>query len=213
MNARLFTKGYYAMNHGTAINFKNLPNRLACVALLLMGSAGAIIATQSNPAVAAQRAGSTALTIYTDYQCSTCKRFESTIKGLQAKYGSAISLRFRNFPLTKHRNGLAAAYAAEAAASQGKLSQMQDQLYANQAEWAYSSDPTGSFVQFAKSLDLDISKFTADLQSPSIRGKVASDISAANAAGIHETPTVVLNGRAIAGAELANLDQLLESAQ
>jgi protein-disulfide isomerase len=154
-------------------------------------------------------AGATALTVFTDYQCSTCKKFERKLDDLKSKYGSGISIHFKNFPLPRHKNALKAAYAAEAAANQGHLSQMQNKLFDSQARWAYSDDPIPVFQELAASINIDTAKFSADLRSSRIREKVASDISTGKSIGIQSTPTVLVKDKSISGPSLANLESIL----
>ena len=54
--------------------------------------------------------------------------------------------------------------------------------------------------QFAGELGMDVSKFRSALDSGKFKGAVAADQKAAQSAGIGGTPTVLVNGRKIAGA-------------
>lgn len=179
----------------------------------LLGIALLSISTNASIAASENNAGQARLTVFTDYQCSTCRRFESTLDRARAKYGSSLSLDFKNFPLQKHKNALKAAYAAESAARQGKLREMQDKLFHGQAEWAYSGDPSAKFVDYARSLNLDAEKFASDMDSSGVKATVAADISSGKNLGVHETPTVLVKGKTYAGAALVNLDGIINDSK
>ncbi|MBY0550670.1 MAG: DsbA family protein [Candidatus Obscuribacterales bacterium] len=174
---------------------------------LLTVSASSSLASAESNSVTAR------LTVFTDYQCSTCRRFESTLDRARAKYGASLSVDFKNFPLRRHKNATKAAYAAESSARQGKLRQMQDKLFRGQAEWAYSSDPSAKFVDYARSLNMDADKFTADMDSSGVKETVDADIRIGKSLGVHETPTVLARGKIYAGSALANLDGIIDDSK
>jgi protein-disulfide isomerase len=168
-----------------------------------------VLLSTTTLTLAGLAASATRLTVFTDYQCSTCKKFEQKLDDLKSKYGNDISIQFRNFPLAQHKNALKAAYAAEAAASQGRLSQMQQKLFDSQARWAYSDDPVAVFEDLASSISLNVPKFVADLQSERVRKKVAGDISFGKSLAVQKTPTVVINQKTFSGPSLANIDSIV----
>lgn len=180
---------------------------------LLLGMTLLTVSTSASLASAESNSRLARLTVFTDYQCSTCKRFESSLDRARAKYGSSLSLDFKNFPLQRHKNALKAAYAAESAARQGRLREMQDKLFHGQAEWVYSGDPSAKFVDYARSLNLDAEKFAADMDSSGVKEAVAADISGGKGLGVHETPTVLVKGKTYAGAALANLDGIINDSK
>lgn len=201
------------MNNGIIGN--SIP--FLAAALMLAGTVGGL-ATNSQSAEAANRPKGQAkvshvtMTLFTDYQCPACKRFDSTLRGIRAKYGNRLKIVLRNYPLPIHKNAMVAARAAEAAALQGKLWPMHDQLYANQAAWIYSNDPIPTFVDFAKQLGLNTNKFAQDIKSSAVSGKVNTDVQAAMAQGVKGTPTAILNGATIAGAPIFKLDGYINDA-
>jgi len=87
--------------------------------------------TKGNPDAAVK------LVEYGDYQCPACAGVNPAVNQVIENMGEDIMLVYRHFPLVNiHPNALAAAYAAEAAAIQGKFWEMHDKLYENQQEWS-----------------------------------------------------------------------------
>jgi protein-disulfide isomerase len=162
----------------------------------------AAVATKQNPAKQ-----KSVLIVYSDYQCSACRKFNPILQAAKSKYGNRLQVILKNYPLPMHKNAMIAALAAESAGLQGKLWPMHDKLYSEQASWIYSADPVASFTQFAKSLNLNVPKFISDLRSGTVKGKVATDMRSAAALGLTETPTVFLNGKGIAAISLSKLDK------
>ena len=132
---------------------------------------------------------------YGDYQCPPCGLLYPELKKIESEYGSSIRIVFHHFPLTKmHKNALAAAHAAEAAARQNHFWEMHDRLYLNQKAWKDETDPRPTFVGYARDLGLDTAKFTADMNSREVDEKISNDVQQAEARGITATPTLVLDG-------------------
>src|SRR3954469_14913899 len=103
---------------------------------------------------------------YGDYQCPYCGQYYPVLKQVQNEFNEEIKFQFRNFPLVSiHQNAFAGARAAEAASLQGKFWQMHDILYDNQMTWSQSNDPSSFFIQYARQLGLNITKFKQDYAS------------------------------------------------
>jgi protein-disulfide isomerase len=132
---------------------------------------------------------------YGDYQCPPCGLLYPELKKIESEYGSSIRIVFHHFPLTKvHKNALAAAHAAEAAARQNHFWEMHDRLYLNQKAWSEEPNVQPIFVAYARDLGLDTAKFTADMDSKEVDEKISYDVKQAEAIGITATPTLVLDG-------------------
>ena len=135
---------------------------------------------------------------YGDFQCPACGSAHPAIKSTVEKYKDKIQFVFRNFPLTTiHANAKLAAATAEAAGLQGKYWEMHDKIYENQSAWSTLSetDRTGFFIDYAKSLGLDETKFKNDVASKSITNKINYDYALGKAAKVEGTPTFYLNGK------------------
>src|SRR5262249_36484958 len=87
-----------------------------------------------------------------------------------------------------------AAWAAEAAANQGKFWEMAEALYKTQWMWAKAPAPRVIFMDQAKEIGLDLDKFQKDMDSSEVRERVAADQAHAQNVGIKVAPSVVING-------------------
>jgi protein-disulfide isomerase len=135
-----------------------------------------------------------------DFQCPPCGRLSEPINQLQKKHN--IRVIYREFPLVMHAHAKEAAYAAEAAARQGKFWQMHDLLFREQAVWSKSEDARGLFQAYAGMLQLDLGRFKTDLDSPEVQQKVEADQKRGAAIGVKTTPTLFLNNEAIPVSEV-----------
>lgn len=129
-----------------------------------------------------------------DYECPACGEYNLLVKQLLTDFSGKINFVFRDFPLTQHANAVISSQAAEAAGLQGKFWQMHDKLYETQNDWSTSSDAKSIFIGYAQSLNLDINKFNADIDSAVIKNKIQSGTNDGNLINITQTPTFYLNG-------------------
>lgn len=140
--------------------------------------------------------GPVTLIEYADYQCPACGAYYPVTKQLLATYGDHLRLVYRNFPLiTVHKNALTAAYAAEAADLQGKFWEYHDHLFETQNTWSTLDDPTETFIGYATDLGLNADQFRSDMQSKSVKDRVAADMRSGNNAKVTGTPTFYLDGQ------------------
>jgi protein-disulfide isomerase len=98
-----------------------------------------------------------------------------------------------------HANAVPAALAAEAARAQGggaKFWAMHDRLFANQASLSEAS-----FERYAQELGLDLGRFKRDMADPALRARVEEDARLAERLGVNGTPTFVVNGERVVGAD------------
>jgi len=147
---------------------------------------------------------------YSDYECPSCRNFHDFLNSIEKEASGKATLVFRHFPLISiHSGAVDAAYAAEAAGLQGKFWEMGDQLFASQSEWGSLSDPKDYFVNLAKKLNLDLTRFKKDIDSQAVKDKVQNDLSQGEKIGINATPTFFLNGKKIDVANLNEFKQLL----
>jgi protein-disulfide isomerase len=127
---------------------------------------------------------------YGDYQCPHCGRAYPIIKRIQTELGQDLKFVFRNFPLSEaHPQAFQAAVATEAAAKQEAFWAMHDIIFENQA--LLESLP---FVEFAKTLGLDIERFEEDLDDPALPEKVDADFASGMRSGVNGTPGFFING-------------------
>lgn len=153
--------------------------------------------------------------VFSDFQCPYCSKFaRSTEKDLITKYVDAGVLRieWRDFPYLG-KESVTAAYAAHAAAEQGKFWEYHDALYAEQFR-PNSGDLTTSYLtQIAERTGLDVDEFTKDMDSALTAKLVQHDFNEGLTIGISGTPSFLINGVPIIGAmPLTDFEKAIERA-
>ena len=157
---------------------------------------GDVASLQASDHVLGSRDAKVVLIEYGDYQCPSCKVWQTSVEELKTKTGDDVALVFRNFPITNiHRNALAASRAAEAAALQNKYWEMGSLLYRNQDAWSGVDSPETTFEQYATQLNLNIDQFKTDYKSSKTLDKINLDREMATKQGVEGTPTFFLNGK------------------
>ncbi len=127
---------------------------------------------------------------FTDYQCAFCKQAaEELFPQLKAQFIDTGKVRFvsRNLPLAFHPHALKAAQAALFAGAQGQYWEMRRLLFAHQTALALPD-----LQRYARTLGLDVGKFTAALNGDTFLPEIRADLEDATAAGIAGTPSFVL---------------------
>ncbi len=147
---------------------------------------------------------------YGDYQCPFCGAFFSqTQPQIVADYVNTGKVRmvFRNFAFLGAES-TAAAQAAECSEDQNKLWAYHDALYAGKV----ADDAKGGgeddgfynralFLKLATQVGLDVPTFTSCLDSNKYATLVTQEKAAASAAEVNSTPTVLINGQTVTGAQ------------
>ena len=127
---------------------------------------------------------------YGDFECPYCGQAHPVVEEVRKIEGNKLKFVFRNFPLSQvHPHANRAAYAAEAAAKQGKFWEMHDLLFDNQFAFEDSDLTT-----YAQNLDLDMRQFAEDMRSEEIAKKVKDDFLSGVNSGVNGTPTFFING-------------------
>ena len=157
-------------------------------------------------AVAAMAADSTSevtVELYSDFQCPFCSQMAAPFHELLTKgvEGAKAKVVFRHFPLDFHANAPLAHQAAVAAGEQGKFWEMHDALFAHQ-----NAMQREALIGYAKTLNLDVARFTKDLDSDKVKQIIERDKAEGKKLGVQGTPTFFVNGQEYSGAK--NFDQL-----
>lgn len=134
---------------------------------------------------------------YADFQCPACKAYFPLVKQIETDYKGDLKIVMRNYPLPQHQNGEAASRVAEAAGLQGKYWEMHDRLYETQEEWSNLDNPQEKFLEYAKSLQLNVDQLTQDIQSSKVQDKINNDVASGNLLKVNSTPTFFLGGEKI----------------
>lgn len=139
---------------------------------------------------------------YADYQCPGCASINTKVNKAIEELDGKLAVVYRSYLLPYHKNGTAAASAAEAAGLQGYWKPYADKLFAEQAEWEYASasDRTALFDKyFLEVTDNkgDVDKFNEDMASEAVSKKIAFDMGIGNRMNIEGTPAFYIDGQLI----------------
>jgi Na+/H+ antiporter NhaA len=139
---------------------------------------------------------------YGDFECPFCGQAESSVRELLREHGGDVRYVWRHLPLTDvHPHAELAAEGAEAAALQGKFWEMHDLLLDHQGALNIRD-----LIGYARSIDLDLDKFSQDLRSHAGQPHVAEDVDGADLSNVSGTPTFFINGQRHYGAyDIASL--------
>ncbi|MFI1014705.1 DsbA family protein [Streptomyces sp. NPDC020965] len=139
---------------------------------------------------------------YADFKCGFCGKFaRDTEPELIKKYvdQGVLRIEWRNFPIFGQESE-DSARAAWAAGQQGKFWQFHAAAYAEGAkEKGFSKGRLKTLAQQAGVADID--RFNRDLDSAAAKASVKKDQEEAYGLGATSTPSFLVNGRPIAGAQ------------
>lgn len=146
---------------------------------------------------------------YTDLQCPYCSRAHAAMEQeLYKNYTKdQVQWVFKHFPLSMHKWAMPAAMATECAALQkkdafwemahlffenaGRLSEETAKLKGDEFDAAVKQKAE----EYAKSLKLNMSKFSNCYANNETLKKVSDDMEEGRAIGVGSTPTIFINGR------------------
>lgn len=140
---------------------------------------------------------------YGDFQCPYCLQFwANTEPQLIEEYINTgkVYFEFRSYPFL----GVESIWAAEGAycaGDQNKFWEYHDTLFTN-----WTGENVGDFthvklIGYAKTLDLNMAEFESCLSGEKHKGTVEQDRAQAAADGVHATPTLIINGVKVEGAQ------------
>jgi protein-disulfide isomerase len=133
---------------------------------------------------------------FSDFQCPFCAKVVPTLKQIEERYKDRVRIVWKHLPLSVHKNARDAALAAEVARKQGKFWEFHDRLFANQEKLGLED-----LKAHAKDLELDMTRFEADLQKAEDKKRIDADVAEAATLGISGTPGFFVNGRFVYGAQ------------
>ena len=133
------------------------------------------------------------IVVFSDFECAKCAATHQILEDVAKSYGPKVRFVARHFPLEQHANAYRAAQAAEAAFEQGKYWEYSRLLYDNQKNLAEDR-----LRELATQAGLDRQRFDAALASGKMAGSVDRDVNDGARIGVTGTPSVYVNGRAVA---------------
>ncbi|WP_425839083.1 DsbA family protein [Streptomyces fractus] len=152
---------------------------------------------------------------YADFKCGYCGKFaRDTEPDLVKKYvdDGTLRIEWRNFPIFG-ADSQSAARAAWAAGQQGRFWQFHKAAYAEGAkDKGFGADRLDALAREAGVKDLD--RFRTDRAGKAAKAAVQQDSDEAYALGATSTPSFLINGQPLAGAQPeAAFEQVIEAAK
>ncbi len=167
------------------------------------GAGDASVAAAYTAPVRGNAAAPVTIVEYGDFQCPSCGAFfrgsESELIRRYIDTGKA-KLVWKNFAWIGNESKVAA-QAAACAGDQGKFWEYHDYLYAHQRGENTGNLSSGNLKAFASSVGLDRAPFDACLDSGRYKAVVDNDGSEVRSLGLTGTPTFVINGTRVVGAQ------------
>jgi protein-disulfide isomerase len=146
-------------------------------------------------------AASVVITEYSDFQCPSCQTVQAPLKEILEKHAGKIRLIFRHYPLKTHAFSPIAHQSAECANEQGHFWEYHDRLYDNQMFWSSALNPVDFLLGYAREIGLDTERFVRCLGNTDITERVNRDLLAGKAAGVHSTPTFIIEDKMLVGSQ------------
>jgi protein-disulfide isomerase len=164
--------------------------------------------------------GNAAATVWvvevSDFQCPYCRQFHDESYGeLKRAYvdSGKVRLAYVNFPLSMHHNSFAASESAMCAAAQDKFWQMHDALFETQKQWEALPAPQPMFDSLAAAQGVEPAAFHKCIEGHITKPMIEADIDRATKAGVESTPTFLIGGMMVTGAQpVANFRHAIDSA-
>ena len=112
------------------------------------------------------------------------------------EFRGKVRVVHKDFPLPSHAGALPAAEAARCAGAQGVFWEYHDLLYLSVPD--FSRD---DLVRYAGRLGIDAAAFTTCIDTRRFRKQVEADVAEGRAIGLTGTPTFLVNGTPLVGAQ------------
>ncbi|MFX4294740.1 DsbA family protein [Streptomyces bohaiensis] len=137
------------------------------------------------------------LDVWCDLQCPDCHLAQNDLAALRERFGDALAVRLRHFPLPRHQHALAAAQAAEEAYAQGRGDAFVVALLARTEDLGKRGQPV--LLELAAELGLDAEEMDTALIDGRHMLMVDADQAEGAALGVTGTPTYLIDGQRLDG--------------
>lgn len=150
---------------------------------------------------------------YSDFQCPFCKRGTDIIPEILKEYDGKVKLAYKQLPLPIHNWATEAAIASVCADQQGndKFWELHDLLFENQTNLT-AENAKEEIKGFAKKIGLNTEEFDKCVASPEAAKRVQDEAEEARSIGVSSTPTFVVNGMIVPGANPQGLKSAIDVA-
>lgn len=147
-----------------------------------------------------------AIVEFSDFQCPFCRSFYNgafdQIKSEYIDTGKAY-LVYKHMPLSFHPAAVVSAQAAECVGEQGKFWEFHDKIYDEQAKQGGGTIEYSrvELVAWAGDIGVNVADLNSCLDDGRYLDKIEQHITEASKAGVLGTPSFVINGQSISGAQ------------
>ena len=141
---------------------------------------------------------------FSDYGCGYCRLFhKETFPTLRRDYIETGRVRWKyvTYVSGMFANSMAAAFTAECAGEQGRFARANHLLYERQREWSRLEDPLPVFKEIVREAEADLARFQACIDEERPRARVRSGIVVGRGLGLRGTPTFLVEGVPVVGAQ------------
>ena len=131
--------------------------------------------------------------VFSDFECPACKGLHEQVLPLLMKdyiISGKVFLVSREFPLRMHQYSREAAGYATAAARIGRYQQVADALFLAQTTWEVNGKVWDAVVKVLTPAEAGKVQLLA--KDPTVLSEVQRDVDAGIAAGINQTPTMIV---------------------
>ena len=148
---------------------------------------------------------------YADFQCPTCGQLHKVLSEIEPQYPQ-VRFVYKDFPLTHiHPWAMTAAIAGRCAYRQNPEAfwKLHDSIYDKQ-DVISAENAWQKMLDFAGQAGLDTAAFRACMASPEAAQAVQQSVKEAQTLKIANTPTILVNGRRMIGADRSLLEQYIQ---
>jgi protein-disulfide isomerase len=136
------------------------------------------------------------LVVYSDFECPFCKKAMKTVDELSANYPNELRVVFKQRPLPFHEHAELAAKAALVAQKEGKFWEFEKAVFASRTKLDQAE-----LERIAEEVGMNLERFRTALASPELDVALERDLAEAERVGAKGTPTFLVNGKRIPGAQ------------
>ncbi|MEO5589694.1 MAG: thioredoxin domain-containing protein [Gemmatimonadaceae bacterium] len=175
----------------------------------------AVVTAADKGRIAGDSTAKTWVVIASDFQCPFCKQWHSeSYKQFVDEYvrTGKVKVAYINFPLGQHVNAVPTAQGAMCAGAQNRFWQYHDALFESQSKWAKLSQPRPVMDSIARLVGVNFAEWSKCVDSDKMLPLIFADRDRAAAGGVQSTPSFLIGGTVIPGAQpLSAMRALLDS--
>jgi protein-disulfide isomerase len=146
---------------------------------------------------------------FSDFQCPYCKKYsDETRRRIAEEYGDRVRMVFKHYPLEQiHPHAMTAAIAAQCAHREGRFWEVHGRLFSQP-----NALDLDSVIAIGKSAGLS-NRYAECVANGETKAEVEQDIRDGMEVGVQGTPTLMINGQFLTGAQpVAALESVFEKA-